>query len=99
MFGGIAVPNLLDPNFWRNLWVDARLAWGLLRDRRVPLHLKSIPLFVILYLISPLDLISGLPVIGQLDDLAILLFGLRLFVRLAPVEIVEEHREMRAGTK
>ena len=44
------------------------------------------------YSISPLDPIPGfIPVLGQLDDLAVVLLGLDLFIRSAPQDLVDEH--------
>jgi uncharacterized membrane protein YkvA (DUF1232 family) len=84
--------NIFSAEFWRSVWRDLRLGWELFRDPRVPKRLKIIPMGVIIYLISPLDFISLIPVIGQLDDLAILILGVRWFIRLVPSAIVEEHR-------
>src|ERR1700737_3253345 len=44
------------------------------------------------YVVLPIDLIPDfVPVLGQLDDLAVVLLGLDLFIRSAPPDIVEEH--------
>lgn len=65
-----ALPQLQDSEQLREL----RLLRRLLLDERVPLWQKAIPVAAALYLVSPLDLIPDvLPVIGQLDDLAVLL--------------------------
>jgi uncharacterized membrane protein YkvA (DUF1232 family) len=72
--------------------VYARLIWALARDPRVPTRQKLVLGVVAGYLVSPLDLIPDfIPVIGQLDDLAVLVFGLDFFIRRAPPEVVEEH--------
>jgi uncharacterized membrane protein YkvA (DUF1232 family) len=73
---------------------NARLAWRLFNDPRVPIWLKvAVPLVVALYFISPIDLIPDFLVgVGELDDLGVILLGLSLFVRLAPSYVVEEHR-------
>lgn len=73
---------------------NARLVWRLLRDRRVPLPTKLIiPGVVGLYLLSPIDVMPDLlPLLGQLDDVAVLLAGVALFIEMAPRYIVEEHR-------
>src|SRR5512143_3563444 len=65
----------------------------LIGDRRVSPWLKIIPIAGIAYLISPLDLIPdiALPVIGELDDAAILWLTNALFIELCPPEIVDEH--------
>ncbi|MEW5939894.1 MAG: DUF1232 domain-containing protein, partial [Chloroflexota bacterium] len=45
------------------------------------------------YLISPVDFAPGvaLPIIGALDDAAIVSLGMYLFVELAPPNVVKEH--------
>lgn len=74
---------------WRR---RARLAGRLVRDRRVhPLARIGFPL-LILYLLSPIDLIPDfIPVLGYVDDLLILLLALCVFAKLVPQEIVLGH--------
>lgn len=71
-----------------------RLFWRLLNDQRVPQVLKiALPVMIALYLISPIDFIPDfIPVLGQADDVAVLLFGIQLFINLCPRAIVDEHR-------
>ncbi|MGA7731189.1 MAG: DUF1232 domain-containing protein [Chloroflexia bacterium] len=71
-----------------------RLVWRLLNDERVPRWLKlSIPVLVLLYFVSPIDLIPDFLLgLGQLDDLGVILLGMALFIRLAPEVAVDEHR-------
>ncbi|HEY7624540.1 MAG TPA: YkvA family protein [Candidatus Limnocylindria bacterium] len=76
----------------RRLPTYIRLVWALLRDGRVPAAQKLILAGIGGYLFFPIDLIPDfVPVLGQLDDLAVVLLGLDLFIRSAPAEIVEEH--------
>jgi uncharacterized membrane protein YkvA (DUF1232 family) len=76
----------------RKLPSYARLVWGLARDARVPAAQKLVLVGVIGYLLMPLDIIPDfIPVLGQLDDVAVLLLGLDLFIRAAPDEVVNEH--------
>src|SRR2546426_455072 len=76
----------------RRLPTYIRLVWALLRDSRVPGRQKLILAGIGAYLVLPLDLIPDfVPVLGQLDDLAVVLLGLDLFVRSAPEAIVAEH--------
>ena len=83
-----ALPQLQESEQLREL----RLLRRLLLDERVPLWQKAIPVAAALYLVSPLDLIPDvLPVVGQLDDLAVLLGSLRLFRSLVPPALVAEH--------
>ncbi len=69
-----------------------RLAWRLFKDRRVPWGLKLIPPAALIYVLSPADILPDLGLgLGQLDDIAILLLSLKLFIELAPAEVVREH--------
>ena len=68
-----------------------KLVFRLLRDPRVNLFLKLIPIATVFYLVIP-DLI-----IGPIDDAAIIGFGLFIFVELCPQDVVEEHRAALAG--
>ncbi len=71
---------------------QGRLAWRLFWDSRVPFWTKLIPPAMLLYIFSPADFIPDVALgLGQLDDLAILLIGTKLFIELAPTDIVREH--------
>jgi len=71
----------------------AKLAWRLLQDRRVPLLGKFVFALALGYVVWPIDFIPdfALPILGQIDDVAVLLAGLRFFLRQTPPEILEEH--------
>ena len=76
----------------RKLPTYARLVWGLARDPRVPTRQKLVLGGIAAYLAFPIDIIPDfIPVIGELDDLAVLIFGLDWFIRNAPADVVEEH--------
>jgi uncharacterized membrane protein YkvA (DUF1232 family) len=56
----------------------ARLAWRLARDRRMGGTRRAAVFGAAAYLASPIDLVPGIiPVVGQLDDAAVALMGLR----------------------
>jgi len=75
----------------RHLPSFARLYWRLFRDRRVSIILKALLVLTLVYVISPFDMIPDfIPVIGEMDDVAVLLSGLWLFIRLCPPEVVRE---------
>jgi len=78
----------------------ARVIWGLVRDPRVPLHLKGLLGAALVYLLVPLDLIPDvIPILGQADDLTVLMLVLDLFIANAPAEVRREHMERaRNGT-
>ena len=76
----------------RKLPTYARLIWGLARDPRVPTQQKLVLGAIAAYLAFPIDIIPDfIPVIGELDDLAVLIFGLDWFIRNAPADVVDEH--------
>jgi len=81
--------------FLGGLVKQARLAWRLLNDGRVPSWVKMIPVAGLVYFLSPIDLIPDLmlPGLGEIDDVVILLLALKVFVDLSPPGIVREHLE------
>ena len=82
----------------RALIDQLRLTWALLKDPRVPIWTKAIPVIGLLYVLSPIDIIPDFIIgLGQLDDLAIVIGGMRLFAAVVPQDIVEEHRAEIAG--
>jgi uncharacterized membrane protein YkvA (DUF1232 family) len=73
---------------------QGRLAWRLFWDGRVPFWTKLIPIVTVAWVapIIPPDIIPDVVIgLGQLDDLAIFLIGMKLFIELAPTDIVREH--------
>lgn len=86
-------------NMLRGFVNRLKLIARLMGDRRVSMFLKLLPLASVAYFISPVDLAPAvvLPVIGVLDDAAILWFGSTLFVELCPPNVVEEHMKELNG--
>jgi uncharacterized membrane protein YkvA (DUF1232 family) len=78
----------------------ARIVWGLVRDPRTPLPLKALLAAGLAYVVVPIDLIpDAIPILGQADDLTVLLLVLDLFIANAPREVREEQVERaRNGT-
>jgi uncharacterized membrane protein YkvA (DUF1232 family) len=71
---------------------QGRLAWRLFWDDRVPLWTKLIPPAALAYVLFPVDIIPDLlPAAGQLDDIAVLVLGIKLFIEMAPPEVAREH--------
>lgn len=69
------------------------LTWKLLFDKRVPVWMKAVAIAPLIYVISPIDIIPDVILgLGQLDDIGIILAGMRLFESLVPADIVAEHR-------
>ena len=55
----------------------------LMRDRGVPLWMKLAALLAIVFVISPLNILGDVPLLGFLDDAALIALVLHQFVRLA----------------
>ena len=58
-------------------------AYALARDVRVPLRLKLLAGFGALFILSPLNLLGDIPLLGLFDDAALLALLLGWFVRAA----------------
>ena len=72
----------------------------LVKDPRINLAPKLVVLGALAYVVLPIDLVPDfVPGLGQADDVAVLLAGLRLFLRLCPPEIVQEHVKSIAAGK
>lgn len=88
--------EMFQPAWWRTqalrcrrdviyLANQVRLLAILIRDPRVPWTAKLIAACAIGYIFSPIQLIpSFIPVIGQMDDVAVLLGAMKLIRRLTP---------------
>lgn len=92
------VGQLKSAGFLGELWQQLRLVYYLMRDRDVPLYLKALPLAGLLYVLFPLDLITDLvPVLGQFDDLMIVTIGAKVFIEMAPSQVVAKYTAMMRG--
>src|SRR4051812_43922990 len=74
-----------------------KLGWLLLQDPTVSGRGKAALGGGLAYAISPIDPVPGfIPVLGQLDDLAVLLLAVRIALKSAPTEVAER-RLQEAG--
>lgn len=72
---------------------DVIALWLAARDPRVPLAAKLVAGAVAAYALSPVDLIPDfIPILGYLDDLILVPFGILLAIRLIPDELMSEFR-------
>ena len=74
------------------LWLlvkgDARRLWFALRHPEAPRWLKVGTALVLLYLLSPLDLIpDALPIVGVVDDLVLVPAAIRWMLNRLPAHI------------
>jgi len=75
----------------RDFLSQFELAWKLLWDRRVSFFTKLVPLALLGYLLMPFDLVpDALLGLGQVDDLVVVLVGMRMFVSLCPPDVVAD---------
>lgn len=64
------------------------LAWAVLRDPRTPGAAKLTTVLAILYVISPVDLVSDfIPILGWVDDGLVAYFLLQLAFKFLPPEL------------
>lgn len=83
-----------DADLLSRLFKDMAVAWRLFFDRRVSGTAKLIPLAMVAYILSPLDLIPDILLpFGIADDISALVIGLQLFLHSAPPGVVDEYRQ------
>lgn len=71
-----------------------KLLWGLMKDGRVPVHLKALAGAALAYFIAPFDIVPDfVPVVGYFDDLTIMFFVMERFFAMCPKDVVEEHMQ------
>jgi uncharacterized membrane protein YkvA (DUF1232 family) len=75
-----------------------KLAYCLLRDDRVPGAPKAILLVALGVVVSPLNFPKWVPVLGELDVLALTVLAVKTFVEACPEDVRREHEEaLKAG--
>ena len=73
---------------WTVLRGDARRLWFAVRHPAAPTWLKVGTALIVLYVVSPIDLIPDvLPVIGVVDDLILVPLAIRFLLGRLPPEI------------
>jgi len=77
---------------------DARLLWHALRHPRAPGWLKWGTAGVVLYLISPVDLIPDVvPLLGVVDDLVLVPLAIRWMLRRLPADVRADAASRASG--
>ena len=73
---------------WTVLRGDARQLWAALRHPAAPRWLKLGTALIVLYVISPIDLIPDfIPGFGMLDDVVLVPFAIRWLLQRLPPEL------------
>ena len=75
-----------------------KLAYCLLRDERVPAAPKGVLLGALALIVSPIDFPAWIPVLGELDMLALGVLAVKTFIEACPEDVRREHEEaLKAG--
>ena len=84
---------LSRPGLLKTLASHARLAIRLIREPRVSLLIKAVPVLALAYVLFPLDFMPDfVPIVGEVDDLVVVLIALEAFLNLCPESLVAYHR-------
>jgi uncharacterized membrane protein YkvA (DUF1232 family) len=84
-----------DSAMWKRLtllWTivrgDARQLWFALRHPAAPTWLKVGTALIVIYVLSPIDLIPDfIPVLGVMDDLVLVPLAIRFLLKRLPAEL------------
>jgi uncharacterized membrane protein YkvA (DUF1232 family) len=68
-----------------------KLAYCLLRDERVPTVPKAVLLGALVLIVSPIDLPAWVPLMGELDMLALGVLAVSTFIEACPEDVRREH--------
>lgn len=75
-----------------------KLAYCLLRDPRVPVAPKAAVLSALGLIVSPIDFPAWVPVLGELDMLALGVLAVKTFIEACPEDVRREHEAaLKAG--
>ena len=89
------------PMLWTVVRSDARRLWFAVRHPAAPAWLKVGTGLVVLYLVSPIDLIpDAIPLLGVLDDIVLVPLAMRFLLQRLPAALateVERRYGPRAG--
>ena len=82
---------------WTVLRGDARQLWFALRHPLAPTWLKLGTGLIVLYVLSPIDILPDvIPVIGFVDDLVLVPLAIRFLLKRLPREIAQAAATRRA---
>jgi uncharacterized membrane protein YkvA (DUF1232 family) len=69
-----------------------KLVLRLVKGRRVSFHAKLLFVGTLSYVLLPTNLLPDFLVdLGRIDDLVVVLTGLKFFLQLCPTEVLHEH--------
>ena len=83
---------------WTLVRRDARLLWLAMKHPQSPRWLKPAVGLMVLYVISPIDLIPDvIPFLGVMDDVVLVPLAIRFVLRRLPVRLRQEIESQAAG--
>jgi uncharacterized membrane protein YkvA (DUF1232 family) len=75
---------------WTVVRGDARQLWFALRHPAAPTWLKVGTAFIVLYVLSPIDLIPDfIPLLGVMDDVVLVPLAIRFLLKRLPAELAQ----------
>src|SRR5690242_10989343 len=74
-----------------------KLAYCLLLDERIPAAPKAVLGCALALIVSPFDFPAWIPVLGELDMLALGILAVETFIEACPMEIRREHEDLLAA--
>jgi uncharacterized membrane protein YkvA (DUF1232 family) len=81
------------PLLWAILRTDARQLWFALRHPHAPAWLKLGTALIVLYVISPVDLVPDfIPFLGAVDDIVLVPLAIRQLLKRLPPHILASRR-------
>jgi uncharacterized membrane protein YkvA (DUF1232 family) len=95
---------IASPQRWRRqaerLQKEAQVFYFAFKHPRMPWYAKLVVACTAAYLLSPIQLIpSFIPVIGFLDDLLVVVVGVKLLRRIIPPDVLTECRELASAAE
>ena len=82
----------------QKLKTDVPAIFLALKEKQTPWYAKGIALIVVIYALSPIDLIPDfIPVLGYLDDIILLPALIALCIRMIPGDVFENCRARAEG--
>ena len=74
---------------WAMFRKELLMAWAVLRDPRAPRAAKLATLLAVLYVVSPIDLVSDfIPILGWLDDGLLAYLLLQVAFKFLPADLL-----------
>ena len=95
---------ITSPQGWRRqaeiVQKEAQVYYFAFKHPRMPWYAKLVVACTAAYLLSPIQLIpSFIPVIGFLDDLLVVVVGVKLLRRIIPPDVLAECRQLAAAAE